>query len=45
MIGMSCTTGRTVTDRAHLAQSIADILTTPWAAESCAASTAANWPT
>lgn len=29
MIGMSCNTGRTVTDRAHLAQSIADILMTP----------------
>lgn len=29
MIGMSGSTGRTVTDRAHLAQSIADILTTP----------------
>jgi phage baseplate assembly protein W len=29
MIGMNCGTGRTVTDRAHLAQSIADILMTP----------------
>lgn len=29
MIGMNCKTGRTVTDRAHLAQSIADILMTP----------------
>jgi phage baseplate assembly protein W len=29
MIGMSCNTGRTVADRAHLVQSIADILMTP----------------
>ncbi|ARN38796.1 baseplate assembly protein [Pseudomonas aeruginosa] len=29
MIGMSNTSGRTVLDRAHLTQSIADILTTP----------------
>ncbi|WP_313209659.1 GPW/gp25 family protein [Stutzerimonas nitrititolerans] len=29
MIGMSARTGRTVADSAHLAQSIADILTTP----------------
>lgn len=29
MIGMSSRTGRTVSDSAHLAQSIADILTTP----------------
>ena len=29
MIGMSAGTGRTVSDRTHLAQSIADILTTP----------------
>ncbi len=29
MIGMNCKTGRTVADRAHLAQSIADILMTP----------------
>jgi len=29
MIGMSARTGRTVSDSAHLAQSIADILTTP----------------
>ena len=29
MIGMSASTGRTVTSAAHLAQSIADILTTP----------------
>ncbi len=29
MIGMSSKTGRTVTGSAHLAQSIADILTTP----------------
>lgn len=29
MIGMNAGTGRTVSDRAHLAQSIADILTTP----------------
>lgn len=29
MIGMSARTGRTLSDSAHLAQSIADILTTP----------------
>lgn len=29
MIGMSARTGRTVSESAHLAQSIADILTTP----------------
>ncbi len=29
MIGMSATTGRTLSESAHLAQSIADILTTP----------------
>lgn len=29
MIGMSATTGKTLSDTAHLAQSIADILTTP----------------
>ena len=29
MIGMSARTGRTVSDSAHLVQSIADILTTP----------------
>lgn len=29
MIGMSNSTGRTLTNREHLAQSIADILTTP----------------
>lgn len=29
MIGMSATTGRTITGAAHLAQSIADVLTTP----------------
>lgn len=29
MIGMSATTGRTISDAAHVQQSIADILTTP----------------
>lgn len=29
MIGMSATTGKTLSDTAHLAQSIADVLTTP----------------
>ena len=29
MIGMSTKTGRTLRDRQHLAQSIADIVTTP----------------
>lgn len=29
MTGMSATTGRALTEREHLAQSIADILTTP----------------
>ena len=29
MIGLAATTGRTITGAAHLAQSIADVLTTP----------------